>query len=58
MSDILKRILDVEAKLEENSVTLERMEAKLDTLLAIFTEEVDDLPGDEYGLERDMSQAL
>jgi len=38
--------------------TVKRIEAKLDLLLTALAEEVDDMPGDEHGLERDSNQTL
>lgn len=38
--------------------TVKRIESKLDLLLTALAEEVDDVPGDEHGLERDSNQTL
>lgn len=37
---------------------IKSIEAKLDLLLTALAEEVDDVPGDEHGLERDSNQTL
>ena len=38
--------------------TVQRIEAKLDLLLSALAEEVDEVPGDEHGMERDSTQSL
>lgn len=38
--------------------TIKRIEAKLDLLLSALAEEVDDVPGDEHGIERDSNKTL
>ena len=38
--------------------TVKRIESKLDLLLTALAEEVDDVPGDEHGMERDSNQTL
>lgn len=44
--------------MDEIIETMNRIEAKLDLLLSALAEEVDEVPGDEHGLERDHNQTL
>ena len=48
----------VEQKIEVVLFELSVLHQKLDALLECLAEEVDDVPGDEHGMERDSNQTL